>query len=135
MNDHKVEAKIQQDVVKVRKDLNTLAGDGAVRLSRFENSVSQAGEDLTTWVEDGVSDLSAGIEKFTDETKETVAEAAATVKKDVGRGLRQYNAKAQEVANKVPGDFGKKAVRYPWVAISVALVVGFMLGNLLHPAR
>jgi ElaB/YqjD/DUF883 family membrane-anchored ribosome-binding protein len=30
---------------------------------------------------------------------------------------------------------GKKAARYPWVAISIALTVGFVLGSLLNPAR
>jgi ElaB/YqjD/DUF883 family membrane-anchored ribosome-binding protein len=64
-----------------------------------------------------------------------VVGAAATVKKDVGHGLSQYNAKAQEVANQVPGGFGKKAVRYPWVTISIALAVGFLLGSLLKPTR
>ena len=134
MNNQQGDHTVRQNTW-MKKDSSKLVGGGAVQLSRFENNVSQAGEDLTTWVEDGVSDLSTGIEKLTDDTKEAVADAAATVKKDVGRGLKQYNAKAQEVANKVPGDFGKKAVRYPWVAISIALVVGFMLGNLLHPAR
>ena len=66
---------------------------------------------------------------------EAVVGAAATVKKDVGHGLSQYNAKAQEVADKVPGGFGAKTARYPWVAITIALVVGFMLGGFLKPAR
>jgi ElaB/YqjD/DUF883 family membrane-anchored ribosome-binding protein len=113
-------------------------GDSSVRFTRFEDKVSQstgkAKEDLTTWVEDGVSDLSEGFEKLTDEARESVVNAAATVKKDVGHGLSQYNAKVQKVADKVPGGFGKKAARYPWVAITIALVVGFLLGNLLKPA-
>lgn len=134
MNNQQVNHPVRRNT-KVKKDLSTLVGDGAVQFNRFEDNVSQAGQDLTTWVGEGVSDLSAGIEKLTDDTKEAVVEAAATVKKDVRRGLRQYNAKAQEAANKVPGGFGKKAARYPWVAISIALVVGFVLGNLLSPAR
>ena len=113
--------------------------DGAARFSIFEDNVSQATgkakEDLTTWVEDGVSQLSEGFEKLTGDARETVVGAAATVKEDVGHGLSQYNAKAQEVADKVPGGFGEKAARYPWVAISIALAVGFLLGSLLKPAR
>jgi ElaB/YqjD/DUF883 family membrane-anchored ribosome-binding protein len=64
-----------------------------------------------------------------------VVAAAATLKKDVGHGLSQYNAKVQEVADKVPGHFGEMAARYPWVAISLSLAVGLLLGSLLKPAR
>jgi len=139
MNDQQVEKKVRQDAVNVKKDISTLVGDSAARMSRFENSVSQATgkakEDLTTWVEDNVSQLSEGVEKLTGDVKQTVADTAATVQKDVGHGLSQYNAKAQKVADQVPGSFGKKVARYPWVAISIALTVGFLLGLLLKPAR
>ena len=53
----------------------------------------------------------------------------------VNRGLKQYNSKAQEVVNHVSSDFGKQAAKYPWVIISVALVFGFLLANLLKPNR
>ena len=139
MNDQQLENKVRKDAAKVQKDLSTLVGDGAAWFSRFEDNVSQATgkakEDLTTWVEDGASQLSEGFEKLTDDARETVVGAAATVKKDIGHGLSQFNAKAQEVADKVPGGFGKKAARYPWVAISIALAFGFLLGNILKPAR
>lgn len=139
MNDQQFEDKVRKDAAKVKKDVSTLVGDGAAQFSRYEDKVSQATgqakEDLTTWVEDGVSQLSGGFEKLTDEARESVVSAAATVKKDVGHRLSQYNAKAQEVADKVPGGFGKQAARYPWVAISIALVVGFLLGSLLKRAR
>ena len=119
MNDRQLENKVRQDVVKVKKDLNTLVGHSAARLSRFEDNFGQvtdkAKEDLTTWVGDGVSQLSEGFEKLAGDTKKTVVGAAATMKKDVGHGLSHYNMKAQEVANKVPGGFGKKAGKYPWV--------------------
>ena len=135
MNDQKLDNKIRQDAAKVKKDLNNLVEDSAVRLSRYGDNVSQATgkakEDVTTWVEDGVSQLSDGFEKLKGDAMESVVSAAATVKKDVGNGLSQYNAKAQEVADKVPGGFGKQAARYPWVAITFALAVGFLLGNLL----
>jgi ElaB/YqjD/DUF883 family membrane-anchored ribosome-binding protein len=137
MNDQQLEKKIRQDAAKVRKDLNALAEDSAARLSKLENTVNQATgkvkEDLTTWVDDGVSQLSDGFEKLTSDAKETVVGAAATVKKDVGHGLSQYNAKAQKVANTVPGNFGKAAARYPWVGMSIALAVGFIIGSLLKP--
>jgi ElaB/YqjD/DUF883 family membrane-anchored ribosome-binding protein len=139
MNDQQIENKVRKDADKIKKDIGTLVEDSAAQFSRFEDKVSQATgqakEDLTTWVEDGVSDLSEGFEKMTDEARESVVSAAATVKKDVGRGLSQYNAEVQKVADKVPGGFGKKAARYPWVAISIALVVGLLLGSLLKPSR
>jgi ElaB/YqjD/DUF883 family membrane-anchored ribosome-binding protein len=139
MNDQQLEKKIRKDAARVKKDISTLVGDGVSRLSRFEDNVSQttgkAKEDLTTWVEDGVSQLSEGFDKLTGDARETVVGAAATVKKDVGHGLSQYNAKAQEVADKVPGGFGKKVASYPWVAMSISLAVGFLLGILLKPGR
>ena len=139
MNDKQLENKVRQDAAKVKKDLNALVGDSTVRFTRLEDNLTQATdkakEDLTTWVEGGVSQLSEGFEKLTGDARDSVVGAAATVKKDVGHGLSQYNAKAQEVADKVPGGFGKKAARYPWVAISIALAVGFMLGIIINPAR
>jgi ElaB/YqjD/DUF883 family membrane-anchored ribosome-binding protein len=139
MNDKQLADKVRKDAEKVKKDVNTLVEDGSAQVSRFGGRVSQATgqakEGLTTWVEDGVSDLSEGFEKLTDEARESVVDAAATVKKDVGHGLRQYNAKIQKVAEKVPGDLDKKVAKYPWVAISIALVVGFILGSMLKPAR
>jgi len=139
MNDQQLENEVRHDAAKVKKDIGTLVEDGTAQVSRLKDKVSEAPgklkEDLTTWVEDSVSQLSEGFEKLADDAKDTVVGAAATVKKDVGRGLSQYNAKAQEVADKVPGGFGKKAASYPWVAISIALVVGFILGSLLRPAQ
>jgi ElaB/YqjD/DUF883 family membrane-anchored ribosome-binding protein len=139
MNDQQLEKKVRQDGARVKKDISALVGDSAVRFSRFGDNLSQATgkakEDLTTWVADGSSQLSEGLDKLTGEAKDTVVSTAATVKKEVGHGLVQYNAKAQEVADQVPGGLGKKAARYPWVAISIALTVGFVLGSLLNPAR
>jgi ElaB/YqjD/DUF883 family membrane-anchored ribosome-binding protein len=139
MNDLQLENKVRKDAAKVKKDISTLMDDSTARVTRYENTVGQATgkakEDLTNWVEDNVSQLSEGFEKLTGEAKETVVGAAAAVKKDVGHGLSQYNAKAQEVADKVPGSFGKQAASYPWVAITIALVFGFLLGSLLKPFR
>jgi len=137
MNDQQLEKKIRQDTAKVRRDLKTLADDSTARLSRLESNVNQvtgkAKEDLTTWVDDSVSQLSEKVEKLTSDAKETVVGAAATVKKDVGHGLSQYNAKAQKVVDSVPGGLGKQAARYPWVGMSIALAVGFIVGSLLKP--
>jgi len=110
MNDQQLENNVRQDVAKLNQD-------------------------LTTSVEDSFSQLSEGFEKLTSDTRETVVSAAAMVKKDVGHGLSQYNAKAQEMVDKVPGGIGEKAARYPWVTVSIALAMGLLLGSLLKPTR
>jgi len=136
MNDQQLEKKVSQDVAKVKKDLDTLQTDVAERwASRIEDNVSRAAEGLTTWVETGVSQLNEGFGKLTSNARQSVVSTTAAVKKDVGHGLIRYNAKAQDVADKVPGGIGKKAAKYPWVGMSITLLVGLLLGNFLKPAR
>ena len=139
MNDTQLEKKVRLDAAKVSKDLSNLVGDSAVRLSRLEDSVSQATlkakNDVTTWVGESVTQLSEGLDKAATDARDTVTTTATAVKKDVGHGLSQFNSKAQEAANRVPGDFGAKAARYPWVAMSIALLIGFLLGLLFLPTR
>lgn len=139
MNNKQLEKKVRQDAGQVKNDIVTLVGDSAARISRIEDSVSQsigtAKEDLIPWVEEGVSHLSEGVEKLTGDVRQAVVVAAETMKKDVGQGLSQYNAKAQNVADKFPGGLGNKVIRYPWVAMSIVVVVGFGLGFLLKTAR
>lgn len=110
MNEQQLEKKIQQHTADIRGDLNSL-------------------------LENGVSNMTKGIEKLTSDTKETLSGTAETIKKDVEFGIDQYNAKAQEYANKVPGGFGDKVKKYPWVAITVGLGIGLLLGGLLKPSR
>jgi ElaB/YqjD/DUF883 family membrane-anchored ribosome-binding protein len=110
MNDQKVNNKVSKDAAKVKKDVSTL-------------------------VEDSSAQLSEGFEKITDEAKESVVDAALTAKKDVGQTLIEYNAKVEKVAERLPGDLSKKIASYPWVAITAALVVGFVLGGLFKPSR
>ncbi len=139
MNDQQLDNKVRKDAAKVKKDISTLMVDTTARVTRVQGNFNQATgkvkEEVNTWVDDSVSQLGEGLEKMAGDAKASVVGAATTVKKDVGHGLSQYNAKAQEAANKIPGDFGKKAAKYPWVAISIALLVGFLLGNLFRPKR
>jgi ElaB/YqjD/DUF883 family membrane-anchored ribosome-binding protein len=102
-------------------------------VNKVRQDADKVKKDFSAMLEDSISQLSEEFDKLTGEAKETVVGVTATMKKEVGNGLSQYNAKAQEVANKVPGGLGEKAVRYPWVALSVAVVVGFLLGSLLKP--
>jgi ElaB/YqjD/DUF883 family membrane-anchored ribosome-binding protein len=106
MSDKAFEKKVNRDVDNVKNDIATLGDDGVTGLSRK-------------------------YEQMTDDTKKSVDEAVKTVNKAVGKGLSQYNAKVQEYADRVPGDFGEKAAGYPWVTITISLALGLLLGVLL----
>ena len=128
MNDKAFEKKVNRDVDQAKKDFTTLGEDNVTGLVRIK-------KDLVTLGDDGVTGVSRKFEQVADDTQEMVTDAVKTLNKDVGHGLSHYNVKSQEVADKVPGSFCKKAARYPWVAISIVLAVGFLLGSLLKPAR
>lgn len=110
MHENKIERRRQKDSAKVKKNINTLMEDGGPRVSK-------------------------GLEKLTGEAKESLGSTADTVKKEIGQGLKQYNAKVNEFATSVSGDLGKKVSQYPWVAISIGLAIGFLLGGLFKRAQ
>jgi ElaB/YqjD/DUF883 family membrane-anchored ribosome-binding protein len=101
----------------------------------FENKVNRdvdnAKNDIATFGDDGITGLNRIVEQLTDDTKKSVDVAV----KAVGQGLSQYNAKVQDVADRVPGDFAKKVAGYPWVSITISLAVGLLLGVILKPSR
>jgi len=118
MNDVEFENKVNRDIDKAKEDVATLR------------------EDAATLGEDGATGLSRIVDRWTDDAKKMVVVAENTFNKGVegvGQGLSQYNAKVQDVADRVPGSFGKKAARYPWVTITLSLVFGLLLGALLKP--
>ena len=127
MDDQQSIKKMNKDVNQVKKDLGILAHDGADQLNRFEDKISQAAgkakDDVT------------GFEKMKVDVKEKAVDVAKSMKQDVEHGLSTYNAKVQDVADRVPGGFSQKAAKYPWVAISAALVAGYLLGGLFKPRR
>jgi len=106
---------------------------------QFENQVDrdveQVKEDIATLGDDGITGLNRIVEQLTDDTKKTVDVAVKNVNKAVGQGLSEYNAKVQDVADRVPGDFAKKVAGYPWVSITISLAVGLLLGVILKPSR
>ncbi len=112
-NKQRIQGKVPQEFGKVKKYFTSLEKDGAAQFKKLKSNVSQA----------------AG------KAKVSMRGTATMVKKGVTRGLKQYNSKAQEVANQVPGNFSKRAAKYPWVTISAVLVFGFLLGNLIKPTR
>ncbi len=105
MNGKQMEKRIERDAEKVKKDINTLMDDEVTQATR-------------------------GFEKLTGEAKDTLISTADSVGKDIGKGLKQYNARADEIAKSVPGDLSKKVSQYPWVAISIGLGIGLLVGGL-----
>jgi hypothetical protein len=92
-------------------------------------------EALSAMIERHASEFSNAYQKFTGDTKEKLIGAAGTVKKEVGQGLVTYNKKAQKIADKLPGKLGSKAIKYPWVTISLVLLIGLFVGGVMKPAR
>ncbi len=139
MNDQQLDRKVSQDAAKIKNDLEALVKDSTARLSRYEDSLSQATgkatEDLTAQVSEGVAQLSQGLEKLSGDAKDGVVHTTARLKKDVAHQLGRYNAKAQKLVEKLPDGFGRKIASLPWLAITIGLAVGFLLGSFLKPAR
>ena len=105
----------------------------------FENKVNRdignTKKDLVTLMEDGITGLSRTFEQLTDNAKNKVAGAVKAINKSVGHGMSQYNGKIQDVADRVPGGFGKKAARYPWVTVTMFMAFGLLLGVVLKPSH
>lgn len=110
MNEKQMNKKIEQDSENVKKDINSL-------------------------MEDSVSRVTKGLERLTGEAKDTLVNTSETMKKEIGQGIKQYNAKANDFAKSIPGDLSKKVSNYPWVAISIGLGIGLLLGGLFKHAQ
>jgi ElaB/YqjD/DUF883 family membrane-anchored ribosome-binding protein len=102
---------------------------------KVNEDIDQAKQDLATLGDDGVTGLNRIFEQLGDNAKETATLAVQTLNQSVGHGLSQYEAKVQEVADRIPGGFAKKAAAYPWVTITVSLAAGLLIGLLLRPGR
>lgn len=102
---------------------------------KVDQDVDQAINDFATLGNDGVTGLNRMIVRGAEDAKKMVDDTMKTVNKTVGQGLSQYNTKLQDVADSVPGDFAKKAARYPWVTITISLAIGLLIGGLLKPGR
>jgi ElaB/YqjD/DUF883 family membrane-anchored ribosome-binding protein len=117
MDDKAFEDKVNQDIDKAKEDVATLR------------------DDATTLGKDGATGFGRAFDQLTNDTKQMVAVRVKTINQEVGQGLSQYNAKVQEFADRVPGDFAKKAAKFPWVTITMSMAFGLMLGLLLKPGR
>lgn len=103
MNTKVYEMRINRDLDKTKKDLAALRNDAVIGLTRR-------------------------FEQLADGPKKKAAVAVKTLNKSIGQGLNQYNESIQDVMEKAPGNIGQKALKYPWVAISFAMVLGLVLG-------
>ena len=104
-------------------------------VKQVNRDIDKAKIDLAALRDDSINGLNRIFEQLTGDTQKTVDVAAKTINQTVGQGLSQFNAKVQDVADRVPGDLGKKAIGYPWVTFTISLVVGLFLGLLLKPGR
>lgn len=128
--DNGFENKVDRDVDQAKKDLTALMENNVNGLTRIKKNL------IELWGMYGVTGLDKKFEQLADDAKEMVTDKVETLNKDVGHGLSQYNAKVQDVANRVPGGFGKKAARYPWVMLTImSLAFGVLLGVLLKTGR
>jgi ElaB/YqjD/DUF883 family membrane-anchored ribosome-binding protein len=110
MNEQEFGTKMEKDGTRVKKAINTMVGDG-------------------------VSQLKGEFDEFSGTVKSNANEAASSMRKDVNRGMKQYNSKAQEVVDRLPFDISQNVRKYPWVVISLSLIFGFTLGILLKPSH
>jgi len=139
MSDHQMEAKIRKDTEKVKNDVSTLIGDTATQLGRFEENLGQNAiktrAEIYAWLDQNATQLKEDYNKMASNAKESFTDASNTVMKNVDHQFSNFNAKAEEVVNNVPGGVGEKIAKYPYVAISIAVIFGFLVGSLLSPAK
>lgn len=110
MNEQQFESKMEKDGDRVKKAFSTL-------------------------VSDGTSQLKDEYDQFTGNVRDRATETASTVKKNIGNGMVRYNSKLQELADKFAGGVSKNVTKYPWVVISLGLILGLILGVMLKPSH
>ena len=122
-----------------KEELSALKDDAVAGMKDFGGKVNKSAENIkkfnTSFMEDGAAKFSRKFDTLKSDAIEKANDTVKTIGKDVGHGLKQYNNKVQEMADSIPGNFVRNSTRYPWVTISLTLVVGFMLGFLLKPSR
>ncbi len=97
-------------------------------LDRISQDANKMKNDFMQLAKDSTTKINRDIERIACEAQDTVTTRAKSVAKDVGQGLSQYNSRVDNLVAKMPGNINTKASRYPWVALSIVLVVGLLLG-------
>ncbi len=110
MNSKALEKKINRDLERARRDLSELSDDIITRLR-------------------------GNFGQLADNPRKSATVAMKNLNKSIGQGLEQYNTRVQDVVDRVPGDIGKKARGYPWVAITMSMLLGLMVGGIIRFAR
>lgn len=110
MNEQQFGNKMEKDGIRIKNAVDLMAGDG---LSHLKNE----------------------LDEFTSTVKDNVTGASSFIRKDINYRMKQYNSKAQEIADKLHISFPRSFSKYPWVVISLGLVFGFMLGIVLKPSQ
>ena len=124
---------------KIKQDGNNLKN--AVK-DRIEDGINTVSKDLNHSTENAearfksvLADFSNEFEDAKGDASKSIAHTTSKVMKNVGNGLSHFFSKAADVAKKLPGGVGAKAVEYPWVAIPVVLLAGFFLRGILMPSH
>lgn len=133
------ENKVRHVDAKIKKGMSTLIGNSATQPGQLEGNFYQTANktnaEINSWIENNALQLQNRYKKLTNHASNSMYDTAYTVINKVDDPFSPFNAKAEEVANIVPGRLGKRAAQYPYVAISIAVIFGFLIGNLLLPAR
>jgi ElaB/YqjD/DUF883 family membrane-anchored ribosome-binding protein len=109
--------------------------NGKAYEKRINRDLDRTKRDLSALRDDIVTGLNMKLDELAGHPRKSAEVAVQTLNKSIGHGLNQYNTKVQDVVDKVPGDIGKKAAGYPWVAITMSIVLGLMFGALLRFSR
>ncbi len=104
---------------------------------RLNRDISRAKKDLAALSDDIIGGLSGrfGRIRLTNDQRKSASEAVKSINKSIGQGLNQYNTTVQDVIDRVPGDISKKVTGYPWVTITMTLLLGLLVGGLLRFSR
>jgi ElaB/YqjD/DUF883 family membrane-anchored ribosome-binding protein len=84
-------------------------------------------KDVHTLLEDGAAQLG----RF----EERMSQGGKQAKEDLVNWAEESASQMGDGFEKVTGSMAQKVTDHPWVAISVGLAFGFVLGSLLKPAR
>jgi ElaB/YqjD/DUF883 family membrane-anchored ribosome-binding protein len=125
--------KVFQD--KAIAGMEFVVNDSFISLKREDLSTEKIKEHLPIWAEDRGAQFLRKLDDFKSLAQSKAEDAAKSIEQDMDQGLHQYNVKVQDLADQVPGDFSRQAAKYPWVTLSVVLVVGILLGSLLKLPR
>ena len=132
MNEPLLDQKIKQDATRIKNTVVNKIEDGIDTVSKDLNQSTTNGKG---WINSGMAQVSNEFEKAKGNHFKKVADATTKFLKNVGNGLSRFFGKAADVTKKLPGDVGGKVSEYPWVAIPVILMTGFLLRGFLLPGR